>query len=292
MNERAAELAAVVRESYPELEIAGLRLIEGDGQYNELLVVNESLIFRFPRYAPGVKTLQREIAFLGRIQGRTTLPVPDPEYLSHNGATPGRAFMGYRMIPGEPLWRERLQAIEDEETLQRLADQLALFLKELHSIPVGDAVADFPVEDRPEEWAQLHAEFRRHLYPHMRPDAREQMTRAFERFLGAPQLHDYDLALRHGDFGFGNILYDPESRSIGGIIDFGYAGLGDPAVDIASAMTLGDAFFGRFHVLYPEIESMLERARFYRSTYALMEALHGAKFGDEEAFESGISAYV
>jgi aminoglycoside 2''-phosphotransferase len=36
---------------------------------------------------------------------------------------------------------------------------------------------------------------------------------------------------------------------------------------------------------------MLARARFYRGTFALEEALHGFKNNDREAFESGMEQY-
>ncbi|MCP4426075.1 MAG: phosphotransferase [Chloroflexi bacterium] len=35
----------------------------------------------------------------------------------------------------------------------------------------------------------------------------------------------YKPSLRHGDFGTGNILYNPQRQAISGIIDFGFAGL-------------------------------------------------------------------
>jgi len=55
---------------------------------------------------------------------------------------------------------------------------------------------------------------------------------------------------------------------------------------------LGDSFFSLFNQSYPEIDSMLERARFYKGSFALYEALHGIKDGDKEAFEAGIKAYI
>ena len=67
---------------------------------------------------------------------------------------------------------------------------------------------------------------------------------------------------------------------------------GDPALDIAAVSTLGDALFGRFPATYPAIESMLPRACFYRGTYALQEALHGYKSGDEAAFKAGMARYI
>lgn len=75
------------------------------------------------------------------------------------------------------------------------------------------------------------------------------------------------------------------------MIDFGFAGVGDPALDIAAVLTFGESFFGRFYQVYPEITAMLERARFYRGLYALEEALYGLEHDDREAFESGIAVY-
>ncbi|MCI0397017.1 MAG: phosphotransferase [Chloroflexi bacterium] len=274
------------------MPIQSTTLLNKEGQYNDVLVVNDNVIFRFPRYAEGVEALRREVHILRRIQGYITLPVPNPTFTAVDEKTIGQVFMGYRMIPGAPLWQETFRAIQDEQTLQRLAGQLAGFLKELHSIPAGVVGTDLPVNDTPAEWAKLYAEIRSLLFPFMRPDAREWASHHFETYLNSPHWHVYQPSLRHGDFGTGNILYDRENQAISGIIDFGFAGLGDPALDIAAVSTLGESFFARFYETYPEIGSMLERAHFYRGTYALYEALHGVKYRDSEAFESGIASYI
>ena len=73
--------------------------------------------------------------------------------------------MGYRTIPGDPLWREKLMAIKDDQTLRRLAKQLAGFLKELHSISLETNVADLPVQDTVEEWGRMYADIRVYLFP-------------------------------------------------------------------------------------------------------------------------------
>ncbi|MCC2672765.1 MAG: hypothetical protein K0Q72_5237, partial [Armatimonadetes bacterium] len=46
-----------IRSACPDLTIEMARLLDSAGQNNDLLLVNEELIFRFPRYAPGVETL-------------------------------------------------------------------------------------------------------------------------------------------------------------------------------------------------------------------------------------------
>ena len=126
----------------------------------------------------------------------------------------------------------------------------------------------------------------------MRHDAQVEIQKHFETYLHEPRLHEYRICLRHGDFGAGNILIDPDHQSISGIIDFGGLGLGDPALDIAAISCFGKPFLKRFCLVYPQVESMEERAHFYKGFFALEEALYGLRNKDPEAFENGISAYI
>jgi aminoglycoside 2''-phosphotransferase len=280
-----------IQSDYPELSIRDSELIGRGGQYNEILIVNKDIIFRFPMFEEGLETLQREIRLLKALQGKLFLPIPQPVYLSRNINTVGKVFMGYHKIQGEPLWYERFQAIKDQKVLKKIASQLAAFLHELRSLPVKQLGLDLPINDQAQEWAILYEEIRNYLYPKMRADARERVSNYFETYLNTPELHNFEPTLRHGDFGSGNILYDEQEESISGIIDFGSAGLGDPAVDIAAVMTFGESFFKHYYVSSPGIDGMLERAKFYNSTFALQEALYGLKHDDQEAFERGMAAY-
>jgi aminoglycoside 2''-phosphotransferase len=290
MDKRAIFLP-IIQETYPDLAIRSARFHNSEGQFSEVLIINEDTIFRFPRYPDGIESILGEVHILSRIQGCTTLPIPNPIYTSRDACAVGKVFMGYRMLPGEPLWLETFQCLDDE-TQGRLAAQLASFLRELHRIPVERLGTGLPIQDGPEEWASLYAEIRQHLFPWMRLDAREWVTNHFETYLNTTTLHIYEPVLRHGDFGTCNILYDRATQAIGGVIDFGFAGIGDPALDIAAISRYGETFMGRFSDTYPEIDFMLERARFYTGTYALQEALHGFKKGDQGAFESGMALYI
>ena len=53
----------------------------------------------------------------------------------------------------------------------------------------------------------------------------------------------------------------------------------------------GEQFLDRFSAIYPGIENVLSRARFYAGTFALQEALYGLEDDDQEAFARGIQAY-
>jgi aminoglycoside 2''-phosphotransferase len=291
MSETTAYLQAIT-EVYPDFRIQKAQFYGQEGQFNDLLLLNDEFLFRFPKYPDGQARLTHEVRLLRCVQARLPLRIPAPIYFNVDRQNTGKVFMGYRMIPGAPLWCETLATITDEPTLQRLADQLAGFLKALHRLPVESVSDDLPVQDGPEEWAQLYADIRQHLFPWMRADARAWAGRHFEAYLSTPHLHHYPARLRHGDFGPSNVLYDPATRAISGIIDFGSAGVGDPALDIAAANCFGEAFLQRFYGAYPEITSLLERAQFYKGTFALQEALHGFRNNDREAFANGLAEYV
>lgn len=290
MDKQAGYVQAI-QDIYPDLSIRSAHFHHNDGQYNDVLVINDELIFRFPRYSNGVESLLREKNILNRIQGWVTLDIPFPIYFSQDIYTVGKVFMGYRMLPGNPLWVETLHSL-DGGTQQRLSTQLASFLQELHHIPVEQLGTNLPIQDGPEEWANLYAEIRQYLFPLMRPEACEWAANHFEGYFKTPSLQRYDPVLRHGDFGTSNILYDGFAQAISGIIDFGFTGIGDPAVDIAAISCYGESFRKRFPNTYPEISSMLERARFYKGTFALQEALYGFKKGDKDAFENGMAMYI
>ena len=128
------------------------------------------------------------------------------------------------------------------------------------------------------------------LCPVMRPDAQESVSRAFEAHLGADWWREERLCLKHGDFGPSNILWDEASRRVTGIIDFGSAGLGDPAYDFAGLLSgYGEGFLARCVPHYPGLEALLPRARFYGSTFALLEALYGVEHDDQRASRAGLA---
>lgn len=280
-----------IRQAYPDLAIETAYLNE-DGQYNQVVIVNDAIVFRFARFEESVKTLRQETAILQSIQDHITLAIPNPTYQHLEGATPEQTFVGYPMIPGIPLWDEAYQQITDESVLDRMADQLAGFLKELHAIPVHKVVPiDLINGDGRPYWMDLYKRFQSKLFPHMSEDGQGRVVDHFMNFLDNPERFAYEPVLRHGDFGGGNVIFDEQAGQIAGVIDFGFADLGDPAIDVGGLFFFGESFIERCFRVYPEMEEMLERVHFYRGTFALQEALYGVEHDAPEAFEDGITDY-
>ena len=292
-QEKLTSYQRIINDTFPDLKILSSQLND-QGQNNDVLVVNEEWIFRFPKYAHAIDQLRVETSILKGIQGYLSLPTPVPSFTSLGTGEVGQAFMGYHIIPGQPLWRPTFKALTEERTLTRIAGQVATFLKELHSVPYAEALnCELPIQDTRGKCADIYTRMRDMLFHHMRPDAQAWTVDHFEAFLDNDDNFAYSPVLKHGDFGTSNILFDETTQTVTGIIDFGGSGVGDPAYDFAGLLSCyGERFIQRCCDTYPGLDSILPRVRFYRGTFALLEALFGAENDDLKAFESGIAAYV
>lgn len=272
---------------YPELNITNIKQ-NSIGQNNDVVIVNESLVFRFPKYEEGIEALRKETAVLDHIRKHVSLPIPFPIYQSFEPYEAGKVFAGYERIEGEPLWRDSFYRITKEEDRDRIAEQLVTFLKELHATSTGDPSS----ENIHREVEDLYVRIQKKLSSYMREDAKEKVSNLFESFLRNEKHARVSKKRIHGDFGASNILWNPERCEITGIIDFGETEIGDPAYDFAGLLaSYGEDFLRRCLALYPEGQDILERVMFYKETFALQEALHGIEHGDTTAFENGIREY-
>ena len=103
-----------IRKLYPELGIFSAE-INQDGQYNDVLVVNEALIFRFAKIQDAIEGLRNEITILHHLQDQISLPIPNPIYISVDTERICRGSVRHPMIPGKPLWRENVEKITNAE---------------------------------------------------------------------------------------------------------------------------------------------------------------------------------
>ncbi len=292
MSQREDCVEAIQR-VYPNLDIQTAEFHVG-GQYNDILIVNDSLLFRFPRYAEAFETLADETAILRLIQGKLPLPTPNPIYAHFDVSDFKKSFVGYPMIAGEAINIYSLEAIYDSTTCQQLADQLADFLKVLHSVLLDQLPVKSSLSDSRDYWANLYQRIREKLFPLMSIAGREQVIKHFESYLADHHHFDYVPVLRHGDFGAGNILFDEAAQRFTGVIDFGSAGLGDAAVDLAAVYGWrgrGETFARRMFKRYPALETMLPHAQFYAGTFLLQKALFGAENNQPDLIESGLEPY-
>ena len=279
---------ALLREDTPELRTNDARLVE-DGQYNDVVIVDGRLAFRFPKRLAHFAAAETSAALLSRVGRLLPLAVPHPTAVRLTGRAVGAGYVAYDLVPGEPVHVEVWEAVAEGEDRRSVVRQLATFLRALHGVDLA-CVADLAVPcDNSAAWAAMVASIRERLFQYMRSAARIAVAKLFETLLANL---DYAPRLTHGDFGTSNLLFAPAAGRITGVLDFDGARLGDPATDVAALMSYGDQFMSLLVDEWPDSATLVERARLYQGTFALQEALFGLDHGDADAFNAGIAEYT
>lgn len=285
-----------IKQMYPSLPIESYE--KNDiGQNNDVLIVNDAYVFRFPKYQKGITRLQEEMEILKYIQQFISVQTPHFIYHSFDNFEIGKVFTGYPLIEGEPLWKWNSGKADDEVRSKAIASQLVEFLIELHSIPVSsnqpEVLSRMFKNDPLEEMLLLHNNIQEKLHPFIKIEKQKELDQSFEKFQKNGAIMRDKLTIIHGDFGASNIIWNPKTAEITGIIDFGSARIGDPAYDFAGILSsYGEQFFNLCISLYPNGDEIVERVKFYKSTFALQEALHGIDNNDQQAFEDGMKDYI
>ena len=88
-----------IKESFPDLSFEKAQLVE-NGWDNDVVILDESLVFRFPKSASYEKRFQAEARLLEVIADAVDTPVPDYKYLASD-----LSFGGYPIIRGNELLR-------------------------------------------------------------------------------------------------------------------------------------------------------------------------------------------
>jgi aminoglycoside 2''-phosphotransferase len=210
---------------------------------------------------------------------RPFLSTPVPEVELRNAGE--HLVSVHAKLHGEPL--SDLSGLKEKEQ-QLLAVDLATFLTELHSIPTAHWALG-PVAQDGSEWRELLAQCEAQVFPLIPAERATELRQQFGEFLAIWEF--LPCRIIHGDFGTGNILIDQDRLT--GVIDFSGCGPGDPAYDFASlAAGFGDAFTDLVLNHFPEQEGMRTRIEFYRSTFPLLDILHGIENDDKEALRAGL----
>ena len=263
-----------IRSSFPSVIPNRAEVVNEGMQF--AVVIADNWVFRFARNEWGIASLAQEARVLAAVRSRVELQIPYFEHLEPD-------FCAYRFVPGEALTVQHWQGLSSSAQA-RTMQQLGAFMRALHTTPtngLGLSASD-AVRTR-QDWVAFHADLELELFPKLL-----RFQRAWVNALFAPVLEDrlsfaHVPALVDGDISVYHLLFDPVTGRLTGKIDFGIAGMGDPAVDLACVLgSYGER--GTQYVLeaYPEGAAFLERARFWAGTFELQWAYWGAKRNPEE----------
>jgi aminoglycoside 2''-phosphotransferase len=256
-----------------------------------VLDVNNELIFRFPLREDVTEYLQKEIRLLPILEEVLSTPMPHINYIGHGDENYPFVFVGYRKLSG--------LALDDlsitQEQLVTLAQALAAFLNELHSFPVTRAIENGVQGHTPAQWREryreLYSDLQVRAFPLLDSELRAKSKKLWEDFLENEAIFTFKPVLMHCDLACEHIFCDPVGGMLPGVIDWGDATIGDPALDFVGLHNgRGRKFTECVLASYKGIvdPEFWKRMEFYLCYGPFSELLYGAYSGSDKFIEKGI----
>jgi aminoglycoside 2''-phosphotransferase len=267
MIQREAEYIGKIRSRCPQIDISKVEYNLGDGTYNDIVVVNDTYVFKFPRYDWSVAFLDNEAKVINFLREYVTVPLPIQEPL-------GRDMIKCNLMKGKQVFRNSLLQM-DGKSQESIAEQIGSFLKKLHSIPIKDvenrAIGDYPYSECQDEWLTRFEEIKRKVFPYCSSYTKECINQIFSPLEEDDEFMVYKPVLIHGDMSPCHLFIDERTKKLTGVIGFGLSGLGDPAYDLGTLLdNLGETFLKRVGRYYNNMQALINRARFYAGVNNIM----------------------
>ena len=229
------------------------------GTYN-VFEINEEFIFRIPdkslRNEIGIQLLEKENKVLQLFNSTLPIPIPKPSYINLENNIP---VMGYRKIPGISL--SKCFGEFDNSCLIKVAKSIGEFLTQLHSSETIKKYSDHFHED----YGNFFENYREIWEKEYREVQSCILPMGFSVKPNAAIVFDTS-----------NILVDPLSCSLSGVIDFEETRIFDPAIDFLFFRE-GELFLRKIMTTYNrEIDkSFSERMQFTFSRVFAPYVLYG-----------------
>ncbi len=277
----------LIGEQFPELLPKKIKLL-GVGWDNTAFLVNEKLIFRFPRREIALSLLEAEWCALPKMAKRLPIPIPAPKWRGKPTAHFPWPFIGYPMLSGHTACHADLS----DEQRTSLAEPIARFLAILHATPRSE-IADCPIpQDNHQRidgallTSKIAKSFKDLSSLGLLENQKqlESAVQNLQHFRAPLNSH-----LVHGDFYVRHLLVD-ERRQLAGVIDWGDIHFGDPAIDLAIAHSfLPVRAHERFLKAYGDVsDSTWTLAKLRAIYHSSLLALFGHHSGDLVIMREGL----
>lgn len=278
-----AIVRAVLHEQF-KLSVSSCRLL-GEGFDNLVYLINDALVFRFPRRLEAVELIRREMSILMKLADQVTLKVPHPTYIGQASALFPRPFYGHPLLEGRSGSSVKLS----DGQLATAAKTLARFLRSLHGLDVAELHLNpndlTPIFDRA-DWPRMKGNFVERFgeikknYP---MKAHEEKISIILSEAEGYQLNRAHTSLIHGDLYHRHLLFDEHNR-LDGVIDWGDAGVGDSIADLGIVYQFfPKACHQDFFSIYGDVPIQSKKyARFLGIYYAIVLLWFGHDRRDQD----------
>jgi aminoglycoside phosphotransferase (APT) family kinase protein len=235
---------------FPGLADRPVRAFGSTGTVNAIYRVGDDLCVRLPLLEEWSESLERELEWLPRLAPHLPLRIPEPVGRGEPGEGFPLPWAVYRWIEGRAYEPER-----DDEV--RAAQDLARFVLALRAIDTAGAP---PTGRRPLRELEGTREALEAAQKEI--DTPAALT-AWDRALDAPPWNGEPVWI-HNDLLPPNLLVDDQHGHLTAVLDFGTAGVGDPAADVVPAWSVfGPAGREAYRTALAVDDATWDRARGY-----------------------------
>ncbi len=263
------DIKLAIQSQFPELIVDTIEY-EGEGEDSTAYKVNGEYIFRFPKKEKISVNLEHEISLLPRLKEYVGDIIPNFEFV---GEYQGRKFVGYKMIKGEQLLKNKIQSLTEAEKT-KLAFSLAGFINGLRKFPVEEA-EKIQIE-RVDLKVKIEKEYRKwsKFFSESEPELAAFLDTTMEKF---PNLGPESLL--HADLSGDHLIYNLNNKQLAGIIDFGDLQIGDQDFELRYLYEeFGEGFV---KILQEKLEhrtpNLIGKLKFFEITLIVHDAVRGAE---------------
>lgn len=203
----------------PDLADRPLTVVEPWGTDNALWRLGDDLIVRLPRIRWATGQVDREAMWLPRLASHLSVAVPEPVAVGEPGHGYPYRWAVHRWLPGDGAILDRI----DDPTMFAL--ELAQVVRELQGLRTDGAPA---ARNRARPLQEYDESTRRAIHSASHLIDADSATAVWEEALAAPPFERTSVWV-HGDLE-GNCLVS--DGRLTGLVDWGSACAGDPAVDV------------------------------------------------------------
>ncbi|MGM0790097.1 MAG: aminoglycoside phosphotransferase family protein [Bacillota bacterium] len=285
------EYLEFISDEYPDLKIKKFQANE-KGWDNDIVIINESLVFRFPKFEDVILKVEAEGKLLHLLKKKhPILQLPDYEYLYQNQML---RCVRYDYLEGRMLGDISMDSFKNNQENARL---LGDFLTKLHSIDPAEAdTMNLKTLHTLEYWEALHSSVREEILPYLKDREKDLINRIFRDFLEEFPGYSIKKSIIHGDLTAFNIIYSEKKGRISAVIDFTDAQLGDPAFDFAGIYwAYGENFTKEVLSWYQTNESADALFKRVQSFYGLQpifhELLYDVRNGKKPDWKAGLGKF-
>ncbi len=273
-----------IKNDFPQISWEKHRILT-HGFDHIIIVLDEKIIFRFPKDKKYQSEFENEIQLLHYLKKKVNVGIPEYNYISKD-----KTIGGYDMVRGQELTVSCFRRLNASEK-DTVAKQLAKFISTLHATPKSIVIKyNVQSENQENNYKKLVCDTQKLLFPRLQQKDISLIGDYFAELKNALN-HNYSNVLTHNDLTSAHILWDNKKKQIN-IIDFSDRAFGDPAIDFSGLFAYGNIFAEKVFNLYSgkKDTQMLKRSQLYFKRIPL-SIMKNSMQGRPCTFEQGYSKF-